>query len=103
MIKEFKKGEGSSFENLEGQKYQRWQEAIKEHSRIIEKINNTRDSAIDKNEAGIIILSKLYPLLSEAEKKSSEAFGEWREAMREASERDRKEIEDLKKSGKNEK
>jgi len=97
MSEQFKGEKGPASENLEDQKHRELQEAMDEEDRIMREIDNVLASTQDKAEAEKIVLEKLAPLMDEAMKKSSEALRVWLDTMREASERERKELNDMEK------
>ena len=84
-------------ENLEDQEYRELQEAMDEEDRIMREIDNVLASTPDRAEAEKIVLERWAPLMDEAMRKSGEALKAWLDTMREAGERERKELDDMKK------
>lgn len=97
MNEQFKKQKDFESESLENKKYKELQEAMDEEGRIMKEIDNLFSSTSDRAKAEKIVLEKLAPLMDEGMKKSSEALKAWLDAMREASEREKKELDDMKK------
>src|SRR3989338_749714 len=97
MIEQFKGEKGPAPENLENQKHRELQEAMDEENRIMTEIEKVFDNTPDKVEAEKIILENWAPLMDEAMKKSGEAQKAWSDAMREAYEREKKELDDMEK------
>ena len=88
---------GSTPENLEDPKHRELQEAMDEENRIMREIDNVLASTPDRAEAEKIVLEKWAPVMDEAMRKSGEALKAWLDTMREAGERERKEIDDMEK------
>lgn len=82
-------------EDLVDQKHAELQEAEAERERINTEMDNVFASIADRNEAEMIILTKWDPLMDEAMKKESEAYGAWINAMRERRARLQKEFENM--------
>ena len=97
MSEQFKREKGSASENLEDQKHRELQAAMDEEYRVMAEINKVFANTRDRAEAEKIVLEKLAPLMDEAMKKSGEALKAWLDTMREAGERERKEIDDMEK------
>ncbi len=91
------KEEQPSPENLEDQKHRELQEAMDEGDRIMREIDNVLANTPDRANAEKIVLEKWSPLMDEAMKKSSEALKAWLDTMREVSEREQKELDDMEK------
>ncbi len=87
----------SSPENLEDQKHRELQETMNEEDRVMAEIDKVLASTPDRAEAEKIVLGKWAPLMDEAMKKSGEALKAWLDTMREAGERERKELDDMEK------
>jgi hypothetical protein len=97
ILEKKSKEEKPSSENLEDQNHRELQEAMDEENRIMGEIDNVLASTPDRAEAEKIVLEKWAPLMDEAMKKSREALRAWLDAMREASERERTEIDNMEK------
>jgi len=97
MSEQFKREKGSASENLEDQKHRELQAAMDEEDRVMAEIDKVFASIPNRAEAGKIVLEKLAPLIDEVMKKSGEALKAWLDTMSEAGERERKEIDDMKK------
>jgi hypothetical protein len=97
MPEKFKGERGPTPENLEDQKHQELQAAMDEEDRIMAEIDKVLASTSDRAEAEKIVLEKWAPLMDEAMKKSEEALKAWLDVIREAGERERKELDDMEK------
>ena len=97
MAEQFKREKGPTPENLEDKKHRELQEAMEEEDRIMQEIDNVLNSTPDRAEAEKIVLEKWAPLMDEAMIKSGEALKSWLDTMREAGERERKKLDDMKK------
>ena len=97
MSKQFSGEKGPAPENLEDQKHRELQAAMDEEYRVMAEIDKVFANTPDRAEAEKIVLEKLAPLMDEAMKKSGEALKAWLDTMREAGERERKEIDDMEK------
>jgi len=97
MRKQFSGEKGPAPENLEDQKHRELQAAMNEEDRVMAEIDKTLASTPDRAKAEKMVLEKWAPLMDEAMKKSGEALKAWLDAMREASERERKEMDDMEK------
>jgi len=97
MSEKFKGEKGPVPENLEDQKHRELREAMDEEDRIMREIDNVFASMPDRAEAEKIVLENWAPLMDEAMKKSGEALKAWLETMRETSEREKKELDDMEK------
>ena len=98
MSEKFSGEKGPAPENLEDQKYKEMRAAEDEVDRIMKEIDNVLTNTPDRAEAEKIVLEKWAPLEDEAMKKSREAFNVWLDAIKESSERERKEIDDMEKN-----
>ncbi len=97
MSEKFSGEKGPAPENLEDQKHKELQAAMDEEDRIMAEIDKVLASMPDRAEAEKIVLEKWAPLMDGAMKKSGEALKAWRDTMSEASERERKELDDMEK------
>ena len=97
MTEQFKGEKGPIPENLKDQKHRELQKAMDEEDRIMQEIDNILASTSDRAEAEKIVLEKWAPLMDEAMRKSGEALKSWLDTMREARERERKELDDMEK------
>jgi glutathione S-transferase len=97
MSEQFSGEKGPAPENLEDRKHRELQEAMDEEDRIMREIDNVLANTPDRADAEKIVLEKWAPLMDEAMKKSGEALKAWLDTMREAGERERKEIDDMEK------
>lgn len=97
MSEQFSGEKGPTPENLEDQKHQELQAAMDEEDRVMAEIDKVFVSTPDRAEAEKIVLENWAPLMGEAMKKSGEALEAWLDVMREASERERKELDDMEK------
>ncbi len=97
MSEQFKREKGPTLESLEDQKYKEMQAAESEVDRIMKEMDNIFANNPNREEAEKIVLEKLAPLMDEAIKKATETFKAWLDAANEASDRERKEIDDMEK------
>ena len=97
MSEQFSGEKGPAPENLEDQKYRELQAAMNEEDRVMAEIDKVFASTPDRAKAEKIVLEKLAPSMDEAMKKSGEALKAWLDTMREAGERERKEINEMEK------
>lgn len=97
MSEKFSGEKSSTPENLEDQKHKELQAAMDEEDRIMAEIDKVLASTPNRAEAEKIVLENLAPLMDEAMKKSGEALKAWLDTMREAGERERKELNDMEK------
>jgi len=100
MIEQFKREKSLSSENLEDQKYREFQkslEVLKKENYIMREIDNVLASTPNRAEAEKIILEEWAPLMEEAIKKSHEAMKSWLDSMSEATEHDKKELDNTEK------
>ncbi len=97
MSEQFSGEKGSAPENLEDQKHRELKAAMDEENRVMTEIDKVFASTPDRAEAEKIVLEKLAPLMGEAMKKFGEALKMWLDTMREAGERERKEVDDMEK------
>ncbi len=97
MSEQFKGEKGPTPESLEDQKYEEMQAAENEVDRIMKEMDNILASNLNREEAEKIVFEKWAPLMDEAMKKSTETFKAWLDAANEASDRERKEIDDMEK------
>lgn len=101
MTEKFKREECPSPENLEDQKYKELQAAMDEGDRVMAEIDKVLASTPDRAEAEKVVLEKWAPLMDEAMKKSGEALKAWLDFIRESSEREEKEFDDMRKDSEN--
>lgn len=97
MSEQFEGEKGPSLEELEKQRYKEFQDATEEEVRIMREIDKVFADTPGRAKAEEIVLEKWASLMDEAEKKSSEAYKAWSNAMTEANERERKELDDMEK------
>ena len=97
MSEQFKGEKGPAPEKLEDQKHRELQEAMNEEDRIMREIDNVLDTTSDRAEAEKIVLEKWASLMDEAMKKSGEALRTWLDFIKETSEREKKELDDMEK------
>ncbi|MEK7146839.1 MAG: hypothetical protein AAB772_01135 [Patescibacteria group bacterium] len=97
MSEQFKGEKGPASENLEDQKHRELQAAMDEEDRVMAEIDKVLSGTPDRAEAEKIVLEKWAPLMDEAMKKSGEALRAWLDTMREAGEREEKELDDMEK------
>ena len=84
-------------ENLDDQKHRELNDAMDEEDRVMAEIDKVLSGTPDRAEAEKIVLEKWAPLMDEAMKKSGEALRAWLDTMREAREREKKELDDMEK------
>ncbi len=97
MSEKFSEEKGPTPENLEDQKHRELREAIDEEDHIMGEIDKVLASTPDRAGAEKIVLEKWAPLMDGAMKKSGEALKAWLDTIRETSERERKELDDMEK------
>jgi hypothetical protein len=67
---------------------------VDEENRILQEIENVFAGTPDRAEAEKIVLEKWAPLMDEAIRKSGEALRSWLDAMGEANESEKRELND---------